>query len=491
MAETPLPYSEKVMNHFRNPRNVGVMENPSGVGKVGNVVCGDIMELFIKVENDIIVDAKFRTFGCLPQEEEIVIKGGGWEKISTVDKGRVLLNSKGELTEVVEEYKREYKGPLLKIVPFVSPFNSFLVTPEHPVLVIKRKWVKGNRRNSVCTWLRTDKDNLIATEPDYVKAKYLKPSDYLVYVFDSRIEDDPAFTKDVMRLIGYYLAEGYISAQDSVVAFAFNKNERVAIEDVTRILFKVTKKQPKERIRGEVSEIYRCSRKLVRFFQEVAGSLARHKSLSEKALLLPFEKQWEMIKAYHIGDGDLFKRRANNNLIYRAITTSEKLAIQIQEILARGKMFASIQQIYKTNCFIEGRKLKDSVMYDVRFMPKKNHHFVVFNGIHFLVPIRKIEKVYYKGPVYNLQVAFEPNTYLVKGFAVHNCGAAIATSSMVTELVKGKPLDEALRISNKAVAEALGGLPPIKMHCSVLAEEALKAAIEDYKKKQGIVAGGQ
>ena len=64
MAEPPLPYSEKVMEHFRNPRNVGVMENPSGVGKVGNVVCGDVMELFIKVENDIITDAKFRTFGC-------------------------------------------------------------------------------------------------------------------------------------------------------------------------------------------------------------------------------------------------------------------------------------------------------------------------------------------------------------------------------------------------------------------------------------------
>ncbi|MFH0796138.1 MAG: Fe-S cluster assembly scaffold protein NifU [Candidatus Omnitrophota bacterium] len=64
MAETPLPYSEKVMDHFRNPRNVGMMENPSGVGKVGNPVCGDIMELFIKVESDIITDAKFRTFGC-------------------------------------------------------------------------------------------------------------------------------------------------------------------------------------------------------------------------------------------------------------------------------------------------------------------------------------------------------------------------------------------------------------------------------------------
>ena len=68
-------------------------------------------------------------------------------------------------------------------------------------------------------------------------------------------------------------------------------------------------------------------------------------------------------------------------------------------------------------------------------------------------------------------------------FKTFGCGAAIATSSMATELVKGKTLDEALKITNKAVAEALDGLPPVKMHCSVLAEEALKAAIEDYKSR--------
>ena len=57
-------YSEKVMDHFRNPRNVGVIENPDGVGEVGNPVCGDIMKIYLKIENDIITDVKFETFGC-------------------------------------------------------------------------------------------------------------------------------------------------------------------------------------------------------------------------------------------------------------------------------------------------------------------------------------------------------------------------------------------------------------------------------------------
>ena len=70
-------------------------------------------------------------------------------------------------------------------------------------------------------------------------------------------------------------------------------------------------------------------------------------------------------------------------------------------------------------------------------------------------------------------------------FNTFGCGSAIATSSIATEMIKGKPIEEALKLSNKAVVEALDGLPPVKMHCSLLAEEAVKAALDDYHAKQG------
>ena len=88
------------------------------------------------------------------------------------------------------------------------------------------------------------------------------------------------------------------------------------------------------------------------------------------------------------------------------------------------------------------------------------------------------------GDIMKIYIKVENDVIVDVKFKTFGCGAAIATSSMATEMVKGKTIDEALQITNKAVAEALDGLPPVKMHCSVLAEEALKSAIEDYRNKQ-------
>ena len=87
------------------------------------------------------------------------------------------------------------------------------------------------------------------------------------------------------------------------------------------------------------------------------------------------------------------------------------------------------------------------------------------------------------GDVMHLFIKVENNVISDIKFKTFGCGAAIATSSMVTDMVKGKTIEEALKVTNKAVAEALDGLPPVKMHCSVLAEDALKSAIDDYLKK--------
>lgn len=92
------------------------------------------------------------------------------------------------------------------------------------------------------------------------------------------------------------------------------------------------------------------------------------------------------------------------------------------------------------------------------------------------------------GDLMELQIKIEKknNVEYIKDakFQTFGCGAAVATSSILTEMVKGKTLKEVLKISNKAIIEALDGLPPVKKHCSVLAEEALKKAIEDYNSKE-------
>ena len=94
------------------------------------------------------------------------------------------------------------------------------------------------------------------------------------------------------------------------------------------------------------------------------------------------------------------------------------------------------------------------------------------------------------GDILRIYLDIEDNIVRDAKFKTFGCGAAVATSSMATELVKGKTIQEALEVTNKAVMEALDGLPPVKVHCSLLAEEAIHAALWDYAEKNGITIEG-
>ena len=88
------------------------------------------------------------------------------------------------------------------------------------------------------------------------------------------------------------------------------------------------------------------------------------------------------------------------------------------------------------------------------------------------------------GDIMKMYIKVENDIITDVRFQTFGCGAAIATSSIATEMIKGKTVEEALQLTNKAVADALGGLPPVKMHCSLLAEQAVRAAIEDYTRRE-------
>ncbi len=486
-------YSKKTMEHFLNPKNMGEIKDADGVGKVGNKICGDVMWIYIKVgeknvsgkKEEIIKEIKFRTLGCLPHEEKVSI-GNDWISISDISKGNAVLNSEGKRATVKDTYKTDFDGKLIHIIPFVSKFNSFSVTPTHPIFCIKRKFLKYHRiSNKNCNWLRINENELVSTNPHYIEAAYLEKGDYLIFPKRKEVKDNPTFTKNTMKLFGYYLSEGYVTSDGRVINFAFNKNEKEEINEVKKILKKEIGNSGSERTRGNVTEMRVCSSKLARFIVSVAGKYAKKKNLSEEVMLLPFEKQWEMIKTYIKGDGNTYARREKESVTYRMDTASEKLAIQIQEMLARGNIFAPIKKFIRPPTFIEGRKLKAHTLYNISFKLERKHKFVKENKKYFFVPIKKIGAKSFKGKVYNLEMNGKNHSYLVKGFAVHNCAAAIATSSMITELAKGKTFSEALKITRDDVKDALGNLPPVKLHCSNLAADGLYEAIYDYLSKSG------
>jgi len=494
-------YSEKVMEHFKNPRNVGEIADADGIGNVGNPVCV-VPETLIHTNNKI-------------------------EEIVNLREGQKILGHDGFYHKIRSIHKRNYNGRIYSVL--ARNIGGTTLTPEHHILSIKTNHLRykfSSYESCMVDWYTPEElrkgDILLYPIPrevmklESISLNIEKPK------WDFRSKELPgkiAITRNFLRLIGYYLSEGYVRTDrcKGTVGFVFNSKETNYIKDVVLLMKNIFGLSPaKHETQHNSVNLEFYSARLARFFEREFGKGAKNKSIPQWAMNLPLKQQEGLLCGLWRGDGYI------NNQRGKFVTISKQLAYSIRLLLFRHRIIFSFltvpeQGMHKESYCIyvkEEESLKRlSGIYgkDIKRPPKlKNTHKSWFDDKFYYTPIKKILTSGYKGLVYNLEVE-EPHSYISNSAILHNCGdimrlyikvkddrivdakfktfgcgAAISTSSMVTELVKGKTIEEALRISNRAVAEALGGLPSIKMHCSVLAEEALKSAINDYlKKKKG------
>ncbi len=364
--------------------------------------------------------------GCLPAEE-LVSKGDSLVPISSVGVSDNVVTHSGENSRVTRTFERPYDGTMMTFVP-LSKGNSFKLTVEHPVLAIKRSSVSTERkpRNGWKSEVSTQK--LITAKPDYVRAEQLEEGDFIVYVAPTESKDNEGMTPELLRVLGLYAAEGSVSynkaIKTTVLAFSFGKSKKE--KDLATELYDLLKSLGEQanliKTAGGYYTVSSYSKKLIELCETHVGKGAAEKKLSKVLMELPPEKQRILLDNYLRGDGNVYVKRPFKSVMVRASTASKMLAFQLQEIIARNGTFANLSIRKGGDDTIVGRKIRRKDQFIVQYTEDKRHSQVRKAGNNFYVPIRKIIKEKFKDKVYNLEVS-KQNSYLVKGFAVHNCTA--------------------------------------------------------------------
>jgi nitrogen fixation NifU-like protein len=498
-------YTEKVMEHFTNPHNVGEIPDADGIGEVGNPVCL-VGGTLIQMNNH-------------------------YQGIEEVQQKERVLTHEGVYSTVEQRSVRDYSG---QVVRLKNKLGSVEMTPEHLVLGMKKP--KPQRYNHT-----RNKKLLI---PDWIHANELEPRDIALYPILKVTKDQKYFevtsekqsirgstrilpdrvpvNEDFLRLAGYYISEGSAVA-DASLYFSFDIKETEYQEDVVNILQKLFGIQAtiEHRNANNVACVVIHNVDLANLFDKTFGHGAANKHIPDFMLFLPIEKQAHLLKGLWRGDGFVNLRRKRPRAGYSTI--SLQLVGQIKTLLLRQGVIPSIykepgmvlenishSESYRIHVG-DGNSLKKlcSILgIECSIVGTKKEHSWIKDG-YLHTPITEVESLHFEGKVCNFEI-LQQHSYVTDAFTTHNCGdlmyiyikvkddiltdvkfktfgcgAAIATSSMITDLARGKTLEEGLKISRKDVADSLGGLPPQKMHCSNLAADGLHEAIHDYLRKQG------
>jgi nitrogen fixation NifU-like protein len=505
-------YTKEVIKHFKNPHNMGRIKNPDGVGKAGNIVC-------LLPEEKIHTDYELKAISEISGQEKVLSHDGIFHRIKRI-------------------VKREYSGKILQIK---NKLGTISLTPDHLLLAIKipkeNKFLRTkNKKRLSPAWYHAYqlKKGDIILYPVLKKVRDLKYIEFDIpkpkWDFKSKnLPKKIPLNSDFLRLAGYFLSEGNVEDKPcrTFLIFTLNIKEKEIANDIKRISKKLF---GLDAVLREIPErrtliVYLYSARLARFFKKLFLKGAENKEIPDFIMDLPVEKQRPLIEGLWKGDGYVNLNRNGPRGGYSTI--SFKLAQQIKLLLLRQKIGPSIyidkeknrkgvfhQKAYRIHVGQRKSLINLCSILGLNYIPKSyQSEDDWFDENYFYTPITEIKEKKYRGKVYNLEIV-NSHSFTSESFCLHNCGdvmwlyikvgkdkkgreiikdvkfetygcvAAIATSSVITDLVRGKPLEEALEFNREEIVKELGGLPPIKLHCSVLAADALFEAIYDYFKKQ-------
>lgn len=507
-----MAYSKKVLEHFKKPRNMGEIKDADGIGKVGNPVC------------------------LLPNER--VHKNSEAIEIRHLNSDNFVISHDGYYNKVSSAFARKYEG---QIITFKNQLGKISLTPEHLIYAIsvppKLEYLRNkNKRKLIPAWyhaLQLKKGD-IALYPIFKKTEDLGfiSMDVPKLKYDFKSYSIPAkipICPDLLRLFGYFLSEGNVRHKpcNNFISFTLHINEKDIVEDIRKASKKLfgldikVKEKPKTKTVG----VFLYSARLARFFEKLFGNGAGYKKIPNFIMDLPVKKQKYLLYSLWKGEGYVNLERINPHAGYATI--SYQLAQQVKTLLLRQGIIPSIyaEKERKKNgvyhraayrIYVGQRESlkKLCMLLKKTYNPKSYPSITAWIGKGYLyVPITKKDLSFYNGLVCNIEVS-NTHSFISEAFCLHNCGdmmhiyikvgkdkegeeiikdikfktfgcvAAISTSSMITDLAKGKTLVEAEKITRDNVAEALEGLPQIKMHCSNLAADGLQAAIKDYRSKK-------
>ena len=466
-----MAYSSSVLDHYENPRNVGSFDknDPTvGTGLVGAPACGDVLKLQIKVndETGIIEDARFKTYGCLTSNAP-VNTSTHVKKIKDLRIGEEVLAWNGK--EIVNQKIKD-------IIKHSVPVEDLLmITFQRET---SRKGISPGTFNLICT-----REHIFwAADNTPIEAQDLVPGQELYEI-----------TEYELRKLTNVRHRNWLKQKNS---------ERMRQWNTLFDHSKLPQNQPGYICKNLEEKKKRSSASSKKNWADpkYVENWSRGMENRDWAEPTSIESTFiDLFERHNIGArwsaGKIWIQSADGPVSPDFVIPGKKKCIEVYT----KKMPTFMQDRSDTSNYIQKRSQQlKSAGYDSLFLAIEDIDQAVEkvnNFVHNGMKIVSVEKIIHHNQlrgcerdgkcvvVYDLKLEDGAHVFFSNRVGSHNCGSAIASSSLVTEWVKGRTLDQAMEIKNTEIAQELA-LPPVKIHCSMLAEDSIKAAIDDYRKKR-------